>query len=195
MTEIPEIVEEKRCPRCDKLECEDSCPRCGNGCNLKPMTGHAVCISCMRRPKLTMVDFHLTPTTLKVTTGDGVRDVKEGWEGGVKFDSDKPRMELIDSYAAEELAKVLTFGAEKYAADNWRKGISYRRLIAAALRHTFALLRGEDNDAETGLSHAAHLMCCAMFLVWTVKHRPDMDDRWKDSRLNDDDRLKGHNVD
>src|SRR4051794_11871236 len=96
---------------------------------------------------------------------------------GNKDDGNKPRMDLLDSDAIEELAKVLAFGAGKYAPNNWRKGLTYGRLIAAAMRHLFAFLRGEDNDPETGLSHAAHAMCCCMFLIWMKKHRPDMDDR------------------
>jgi len=112
-------------------------------------------------------------------------DHRAGWEAegkggqGMKFDQDKPRMDLLDAYATEELAKVLTFGAKKYAPHNWRKGISYARLIAAALRHIYAFARGEDIDEETGLSHMAHAMCCCMFLVWMAKHRRDQDDRWK----------------
>lgn len=96
---------------------------------------------------------------------------------GVKFDANKPRMDLLDAYAVEELAKVLTFGAQKYADHNWRKGIAKGRLIAAALRHLFAYLSGENKDPETGLSHAAHAMCCCMFLLG-LEHRTDLDDRW-----------------
>ena len=99
--------------------------------------------------------------------------------GGVKFDSDKPRMDLLDAYAIEQLAQVLTFGASKYAAQNWRHGISKSRLLAAAFRHLFAYLRGEDKDRESGLSHVAHAMCCCMFLLG-LEHRADLDDRWKE---------------
>ncbi len=100
-------------------------------------------------------------------------------EAGLKYDTEKPAVELLDPYALEQTALVLAFGKKKYAAHNWRGGIGYSRLIAAALRHTFAILRGEDNDPESGLPHAAHLACCAMFLIWMMKHRTDMDDRWK----------------
>lgn len=99
---------------------------------------------------------------------------------GMKFDSEKPRMDLLDHYAVEQLAMVLTFGAKKYAAHNWRNGISKSRLIAAALRHLFAYLGGEDNDPESGLSHVAHAMCCCMFLLG-LDGRADLDDRWKDA--------------
>ena len=98
--------------------------------------------------------------------------------GGLKYDSDKPRMDLLDPHAIEQLAKVLTFGASKYAAHNWRKGLHKSRLIAAALRHLFAYLGGQDKDPETGLSHVAHAMCCCMFLLG-LEHRPELDDRWK----------------
>lgn len=41
-----------------------------------------------------------------------------------KYDSEKPRMDLLDPTAMQELAMVLTFGAGKYAANNWRYGLS-----------------------------------------------------------------------
>ena len=47
---------------------------------------------------------------------------------GMKFDGDKTRMDLLDAGAIEQLAQVLTFGARKYAAHNWRKGITKGRL-------------------------------------------------------------------
>ena len=97
----------------------------------------------------------------------------------VKYDNEKPRMDLLDPVALEGLAKVLTFGAQKYAAHNWRKGIANSRLIAAMLRHLFAIMRGEDIDPESGLPHIDHLGCCWMFLSNNMKVRPEMDDRWR----------------
>ena len=98
---------------------------------------------------------------------------------GVKFDAGKARMDLLDPYAVEQLSHVLAFGAQKYAAHNWRMGISKGRLIAAALRHLFAYLGGQDKDDETGLSHVAHAMCCCMFILG-LEHRGDLDDRYKE---------------
>jgi hypothetical protein len=102
---------------------------------------------------------------------------------GVKYDQEKPRMDLLDPLALEGLAQVLTFGAKKYATHNWRGGLTYSRLIAASLRHTYAILRGEDVDSESGLPHVDHLGCCWMFLSNMMKTRKDMDDRWKDPRV------------
>ena len=111
-----------------------------------------------------------------------IKDYKsDGWTQpeGLKYDNDKPPIALVDPEFIEGLANVLGFGANKYSADNWRNGISYRRLISAAYRHLGAINRGENIDPESGYSHAYHLACCNMFLAAVMNHRPDLDDRWK----------------
>lgn len=104
---------------------------------------------------------------------------------GLKYDAGKPRLDLIDPLAIEGLANVLGFGAQKYSAHNWRNGIQYSRLIAALLRHTFAILRGETIDPESGLPHIDHVGCCWMFLSNLMKTRPDMDDLHKPEKTNE----------
>lgn len=104
---------------------------------------------------------------------------KDTWTQGMKFDGEKPRMDLLDPKFLEDVARVLTFGAKKYAAHNWRKGINTSRLIGAIYRHLGAINSGEDTDPESGLPHSAHLGCCIMFLHWTMANRPDLDDRWR----------------
>lgn len=99
--------------------------------------------------------------------------------GGLKFDTDKPRLELLDRAWLEQVASVLGFGAKKYAAHNWRKGLQQSRLIGAALRHLHAHNSGEDLDPESGLPHLAHASCCLMFATGMMATRPDMDDRYK----------------
>jgi Domain of unknown function (DUF5664) len=98
---------------------------------------------------------------------------------GTKHDGEKPILALIDSDFIDELGAVLTFGQRKYAAQNWRGGISTTRLLSAVLRHLFAYLRGEDKDPESGYSHLAHAACGLMFCFWTVKYKPEHDDRFK----------------
>lgn len=98
---------------------------------------------------------------------------------GVKHDQNKPRMDLLDTFALVELSKVLSFGATKYAAHNWRNGIAVSRMIGASYRHLSAFNGGQTIDPETGLSHIAHLMCNAMFILWTLENKPELDDRWK----------------
>ena len=98
---------------------------------------------------------------------------------GIKYDEGKAPMNLLDRYALEQLASVLAHGAVKYSPENWRGGISYSRLIAASLRHLMAVSDGEDYDQESQLPHAAHAMCSLMFLLWMMRNRPDLDDRWR----------------
>jgi len=88
-------------------------------------------------------------------------------------------MALLDHKALESIAKVLGFGAHKYAAHNWRQGIDQERLLSALLRHVYAYLDGEDNDSESGLPHLAHAGCCLMFALNMHLSRPDMDNRFK----------------
>ena len=83
---------------------------------------------------------------------------------GLKFDSAKPEMYLLPPLATLEVGKVLTYGAQKYDAHNWRKLENLQdRYTSAAMRHLLAHMAGEKVDEETGLSHLAHAMCCLMF--------------------------------
>jgi hypothetical protein len=91
---------------------------------------------------------------------------------GTKHDLGKPNMSLMSPIALTYLSAVLTFGASKYSANNWRKGIPLSKIIAACHRHLAAILAGDDYDTETGLPHAAHLMCEAMFMCEQLTASP-----------------------
>ena len=98
---------------------------------------------------------------------------------GIKFDQEKLRMDLLDPEFLEDVSKVLTYGSKKYNAHNWRGGLNYSRIIGAIYRHLTAINKGEDIDPDSGLSHTSHLGANVQFLNWMMKHRPDLDDRWK----------------
>ena len=98
---------------------------------------------------------------------------------GKKFDSDKPRMDLLPPKAIFEVAKVLSFGAQKYDPENWRLLDNLQsRYTAGALRHIFAHMDGEELDPETNLSHLAHAMCCLLF-----KLEIELEERTKEEEL------------
>ena len=85
---------------------------------------------------------------------------------GVKYDAGKPEYGLLPPFALEEVAKVLTYGAKKYAPNNWRHvENSSKRYYDAAQRHMWAIARGEVNDPESGFPHAAHAATCLLFLI------------------------------
>lgn len=85
---------------------------------------------------------------------------------GTKYDNEKARYDLIPPAALEEFVKVLTFGARKYAPDNWRKvPDGRRRYFAAAQRHIWAYKRGEQIDEESGCHHLACAITDLMFIL------------------------------
>lgn len=95
---------------------------------------------------------------------------------GVKYDSEKLRFDLIPPEAEHALAAVLTFGAKKYAPDNWRKIKDIPERYRGALRrHLNALQLGEARDSESGLPHSWHALACLAFIVADSfrKHVPD----------------------
>ncbi|CAB5218853.1 hypothetical protein UFOVP229_3 [uncultured Caudovirales phage] len=85
---------------------------------------------------------------------------------GVKYDSEKLRWSLLPLDALEEVVKVLEYGANKYAPDNWRKVPGAReRYWDAAMRHLVAWKKDARLDDETELSHLAHATCCLLYLI------------------------------
>lgn len=102
---------------------------------------------------------------INVETGE-----KREFSTGAKFDEEKNRLDLIPPECVEAVGKILTHGAIKYAPHNWRKGINYSRVIAAAFRHFYKWLRGEQNDSDSGYPHLWHLMCNICFLITYEAH-------------------------
>ena len=91
---------------------------------------------------------------------------------GVKYDTGKLRYDLLPVEPIEEVIKVLTLGAEKYSAENWKKVKPYdTRYYNAALRHIQAWRRGERLDEESKLPHLAHAVCCLLFILWKERNK------------------------
>lgn len=103
--------------------------------------------------------------------------VKEDFKVALKNDQDKPRTDLLPVLALEEVVKVFTYGAKKYSARNWEKGFVWSRPYGACIRHLFAYWRGETIDPESGISHLAHAVCNALFLLEFEIRRTGTDDR------------------
>ena len=98
---------------------------------------------------------------------------------GKKKDEGKPAMSLLPFEALKEVARILTFGAIKYEAHNWRKGMKWSRIESAMLRHYERYASGENIDPESGLLHTAHLACNALFLLSYQLLGLGTDDRWR----------------
>ncbi len=111
-------------------------------------------------------------------TGQSAFDEPEGECRKSAESASKPRLELVPFDTIEEIAQVLTYGANKYEANNWTRGARWGRYFAAMLRHAFAWWRGEDRDPETGYSHLAHVGCNLVFLMSYQRHGWGEDDRF-----------------
>lgn len=135
--------------------------------------------------------IRVTPTSTKMEQADGtfvtgptytskgpaIFDPKQA----AKFDTGKPRFSLIPARALEMVAKVFTYGANKYAVGNWHsgKGFTWSRLQDASDRHGKAFALGENNDPESDLHHLAHRICCDMMLLEHALTKLGTDDRDK----------------
>ena len=68
-----------------------------------------------------------------------------------------------------EVARVLTYGAKKYAPDNWKKVPNAKeRYAGALLRHFTEYREGVvfDNEFDPPVRHIAQVACNALFLLW-----------------------------
>lgn len=77
----------------------------------------------------------------------------------------------------EECAAVLDYGRRKYRAWNWARGMPWSVCLGCAGRHCLAILRGEEMDPESGLTHRGHVLCNIAFLLHYCEHYPEGDDR------------------
>lgn len=114
-------------------------------------------------------------------TVDG-RKVKLREEGELKTIEGKTPYQLIPPESMEAFARAMEYGAIKHEPDDWRKGngMPWTWLLAAILRHTWALMCGEDIDPSSNLHHGAHIMAGASMLIYYHVHRKtfNKDDRF-----------------
>lgn len=104
--------------------------------------------------------------------------MEEKAQEGARFNEGKAKWGLVPQSALLPMVKVLEFGAQKYAAHNWMKGLSIVEICESMKRHLDAFMENQNNDPESGISHIGHIQCNAMFLAWMMENRPDLDDRF-----------------
>ena len=89
----------------------------------------------------------------------------------LKYDKGKLQYGLIPPEVLEEMAKVLTYGAEKYGKDNWKLNTDLDRYIDALYRHLAAWRMGEELDQESDLHHLSHAITNIAFLIYLTKEQ------------------------
>lgn len=89
----------------------------------------------------------------------------------LKYDEGKDMFHLIPLEPFEALAKVFTFGYNKYANGNPESGWkevenAVSRYESAMWRHWVAHKKGEITDKESGYPHLYHFLWNAYVLTW-----------------------------
>lgn len=76
-----------------------------------------------------------------------------------------------DETAIMELAKHYQQGALKYSERNWETGLPCHCFVDSALRHGLKYFRGDQDEP-----HNRAFMWNVVGLLWTLKHKPEMND-------------------
>lgn len=88
--------------------------------------------------------------------------------GGVKHDQGKNQWDSIPFECLDELAKIMTYGVNKYGAPSGWESVPNmeNRYFSALMRHLSAYKQGEERDSESGHYHLSHALCNVVFLLW-----------------------------
>ena len=128
------------------------------------MTNNGICNQCGTYNTETL-RCNCANKKLQHTTTLPLFDNETFVEVGMKFDNDKLLYSLIPTSATKALAEVLTYGAKKYAPNNWQLVDNGEvRYMDALFRHLEAFRSGETHDPESGLHHLAHVLTNTTFL-------------------------------
>ena len=82
----------------------------------------------------------------------------------------------------EDVVRVLEHGRDKYGAWDWMSPPYFSRheVLDSALRHYVAIQCNEERNPDSGLPHAAHLICNALFVLYYDRYNlwtPSAEDR------------------
>lgn len=99
----------------------------------------------------------------------------------------KDAISLVPPEGIRQISKAMKYGAYDakrqdgttgYGPYNWRSiQISYTVYLDAILRHTLALVEGNDLDKDSNLNHLAHIGANVCLLLDAQKHNCLIDDR------------------
>jgi len=95
-----------------------------------------------------------------------------------KYDQGKEKYTMIPQLALKEVAKVFTYGADKYGDFNYSKQGDVLRYIDAMQRHTNQYLTGENID-ESGVHHLACVAANALMALDGIINKTMTDNRNK----------------
>lgn len=125
------------------------------------------------KPRLDLIPVRIIDAWLNAPTDDSAFvETLDRWQR-----REAPAAELLAHFNYEDLceaARVFEYGAQKYAAWNWAKGMAWSVPVGCILRHALA---DEVLDEESGLPHWGHMLCNVIMLVHFEETYPEGDDR------------------
>lgn len=84
---------------------------------------------------------------------------------GLKHDGGKARLDLVPPEIIEAVGCVMTFGAQKYGENSYKR-VEPKRYRAALMRHICKWLKNPHGvDEDSGLPHLWHVACNVAFLL------------------------------
>lgn len=104
-------------------------------------------------------------------------------ERAKRFNSGKPKLDLLPLDMFTGLARVLEMGEKKYGRNNWRKGAPATEQVASLLRHLQPImealnadLEGSETlyDSESGLPHVDHILFNVISLRLALENEYDI---------------------
>ena len=82
----------------------------------------------------------------------------------MKYDGGKPRLALVPAAAIKAIGEIMTYGADKYEVDGWKR-VETWRYRDALMRHLVEYLDDPySKDDESGFPHLWHMITNAAFL-------------------------------
>lgn len=114
----------------------------------------------------------------KVAKAGGATVGKDGSGKDDRADG-KLRWDLLPLAEIEDIVRVYTEGAKKYADNSWQDiPDGFNRYFAATMRHLVAYAKGERFDSDTGCMHLAQVAWNAIALLYYDKHNKGLIE-WK----------------
>ena len=84
----------------------------------------------------------------------------------LRYNEGKPMWHLVHFPSLVPLVRVLEYGANKYAPNNWKKGAPREQYLDCAMRHLAELMEGKEMDEESKQHHMGHVMANAMMYLY-----------------------------
>ena len=109
------------------------------------------------------------------------RGTAVGKDGSGKDDraDGKLRWDLLPLAEIEDIVRVYTEGAKKYADNSWQDiPDGFNRYLGATMRHLVAYTKGERFDSDTGCMHLAQVVWNAIAMLYYDKHNKGLVE-WK----------------